>query len=305
MTPAYYIKTYGCQMNAYDSGRMEDIFLAKGFTQASDIAAADVVVLNTCHIREKASEKLYSEIGRIRANRKKNGETEQQMTIVTGCVAQAEGEEIIRRAPAVDVVLGPQAFQELAQVLDTMLEKGQPRSRVIRDFLAEEKFDQLPEPSRFTGISAFLTIQEGCDKFCSFCVVPYTRGAEYSRPPQDLVKEAKQLVANGARELTLLGQNVNAYRATGPHGKQWGLAQLIAEIAALDGVWRIRYTTSHPRDMDDDLINAHAHIPQLMPYLHLPVQSGSDAILAAMNRKHSANDYRRIITKLRDACPDI
>ncbi|WP_374436790.1 tRNA (N6-isopentenyl adenosine(37)-C2)-methylthiotransferase MiaB [Tabrizicola sp.] len=290
-----FVKTYGCQMNVYDSERMAEALGAKGYVTTEVVEEADMVLLNTCHIREKASEKLYSDLGRLRALKvAKPG----LKVGVAGCVAQAEGEEILRRSPVVDLVVGPQAYHRLPQMVEA---EGR---QVDTDFPVEDKFTHLPERTSLRGPTAFLTVQEGCDKFCAFCVVPYTRGAEVSRPVQRLLDEARKLVAQGVREITLLGQNVNAYHGEGPGGS-WGLARLVREMARIEGLARIRYTTSHPNDMDDDLIAAHGEVPQLMPYLHLPVQSGSDRILKAMNRKHTAEAYLRLVERIRAARPDI
>jgi tRNA-2-methylthio-N6-dimethylallyladenosine synthase len=293
-----FVKTYGCQMNAYDSAKMADLLAPLGYA-ATDVAEdADMVILNTCHIREKAAEKVYSELGRLRTLKAEKARAGTPMLLaVAGCVAQAEGAEIVARQPAVDLVVGPQSYHRLPEMIARSAR--QAGHALETDFPALEKFDSLPEPSA-SGVSAFLTVQEGCDKFCTFCVVPYTRGSEQSRPPQAILREARQLVDKGAREIVLLGQNVNAYRCEG-----WGLAQLCDALADIDGLARIRYTTSHPRDMDDALIAAHGKNPKLMPYLHLPVQSGSDAVLEAMNRRHSADDYRRLVERIRSACPDI
>ncbi len=290
----YFVKTFGCQMNVYDSERMSELLAAKGLRAVGNSDDADLVVLNTCHIREKAAEKVYSDIGRLKAEKRPNGL--KPMVAVAGCVAQAEGEEIMRRAPAVDVVVGPQAYHRLPE----MIEAAATARSVDTDMPLESKFAALPKRAKVAGPSAFLTVQEGCDKFCTFCVVPYTRGAEVSRPAAEVIAEARALVEAGARELTLLGQNVNAY-----HGSGLSFAQLIREIAAIDGLARLRYTTSHPRDMAEDLIAAHAAVPELMPYLHLPVQSGSSRILKRMNRAHTAESYLAIIEKLRAARPDI
>lgn len=290
-----FVKTYGCQMNVYDSERMAEALGASGYVTTDVVEDADMVLLNTCHIREKASEKLYSDLGRLRAL--KNARPGMKVG-VAGCVAQAEGAEILRRSPVVDLVVGPQAYHRLPQ----MVEAG---GRLVdTDFPVEDKFSQLPERKSSRGPAAFLTVQEGCDKFCAFCVVPYTRGAEVSRPVARLLDEARGLVAQGVREITLLGQNVNAYHGEGPGGA-WGLARLLRELAGIEGLARLRYTTSHPNDMEDDLIAAHGDLPQLMPYLHLPVQSGSDRILKAMNRKHTADAYLRLIERIRAARPDI
>ncbi len=300
-----YLKTYGCQMNAYDSERMARLLAVHGFEGTAAADEADLVILNTCHIREKAAEKVYSDLGRLRdlrAARRAAGSGE--MTIaVAGCVAQAEGEAILERAPFVDVVVGPQSYHRLPELL---ARRARSRGGVVETgFPVESKFDLLPEDVGAAGVSAFLAIQEGCDKFCTFCVVPYTRGAEASRPASAIIGEAKRLIAAGAREITLLGQNVNAYHGDGPNGRTWGLARLIRSLADLPGLARIRYTTSHPADMDDDLIRAHTDVPALMPYLHLPVQSGSDAVLRAMNRRYTADDYLRLVDRLRAARPDL
>ncbi len=297
VTKRLFIKTYGCQMNVYDSERMADVLRPLGYGMAESPEGADMVVLNTCHIREKAAEKVYSELGRLKEMKlAKAAAGGGAMTIaVAGCVAQAEGEEIMRRQPAVDLVVGPQAYHRLPELIARVSRsRGE---RLAADFAAEEKFDALPAARTPGGVTAFLTVQEGCDKFCTFCVVPYTRGAEWSRPPEAIEAEARSLAAQGVREITLLGQNVNAYAG--------GLATLARRLARIEGIARIRYTTSHPRDMDDDLIAAHAELPQLMPYLHLPVQSGSDRILRAMNRDHSARSYLDAVSRVRAARPDI
>jgi tRNA-2-methylthio-N6-dimethylallyladenosine synthase len=302
-----FIKTYGCQMNVYDSARMADVLAPLGYAPASSAADADMVILNTCHIREKASEKVFSDLGRVRAFKTERAAHGKDMIIaVAGCVAQAEGAEIMARAPFVDIVLGPQTYHRLPEMVARAARTRDGKSSGILDteFPAEPKFDHLPAP-RAEGPAAFLSIQEGCDKFCTFCVVPYTRGAEYSRPAADVLREARGLVAGGVREITLLGQNVNAYHGAGESGETWGLGRLARALAEIEGLVRIRYTTSHPRDMDDDLMTAHRDVPALMPFLHLPVQSGSDKILEAMNRGHTADDYRRIITTLRDYRPDM
>jgi len=294
-----HIKTYGCQMNVYDSARMADLLTPLGYAATDTPDDADLVILNTCHVREKAAEKVYSDIGRLRPARDAKRETGGRMLLaVAGCVAQAEGAEIRARAPEVDIILGPQTYHRLPE----MVAKAARQGGVVldTDFPAEAKFDFLPETNAAQGVSAFLSIQEGCDKFCTFCVVPYTRGAEYSRTPAAIVAEARRLVELGAREITLLGQNVNAYR----HG-EYGLGRLIRDVAGISGLARIRYTTSHPRDVDDALIDAHRNVDKLMPFLHLPVQSGSDRILDAMNRRHTADDYRRIVGRLRAARPDL
>ncbi|WP_136685092.1 tRNA (N6-isopentenyl adenosine(37)-C2)-methylthiotransferase MiaB [Falsirhodobacter xinxiangensis] len=286
-----FIKTYGCQMNVYDSERMAEAMGASGYVLTDTAEDADMVLLNTCHIREKASEKLYSDLGRLRPL--KNAKPDLKIG-VAGCVAQAEGQEIIRRMPLVDLVVGPQTYHRLPEMV------AGTAPAVDTEFPLEDKFDHLPKRKALRGPTAFLTVQEGCDKFCAFCVVPYTRGAEVSRPPERLLTEARDLVERGVREITLLGQNVNAY-----HGGDWTLAKLVRELARIDGLERIRYTTSHPNDMEDDLIAAHGDEPKLMPYLHLPVQSGSDRILKAMNRKHTAEQYLRVIERIRAARPDI
>ncbi|MDP1737878.1 MAG: tRNA (N6-isopentenyl adenosine(37)-C2)-methylthiotransferase MiaB [Caulobacter sp.] len=294
-----YIKTYGCQMNVYDSERMADVLRPLGYGMTDDPEGADLVVLNTCHIREKATEKVYSELGQIKLMKGRKAKAGGTMTIaVAGCVAQAEGEEIMRRQPAVDLVVGPQAYHLLPELIARA--HRATGERLSADFAADEKFDALPKDRHVTGVTAFLTVQEGCDKFCTFCVVPYTRGGEWSRPAGDILAEARVLAAKGVREVTLLGQNVNAY-----DGDAGGLAGLVRQLAAVEGLDRIRYTTSHPRDMDEALIAAHGEVEALMPYLHLPVQSGSDRILKAMNRGHTAEHYIRLIETIRAARPDI
>ena len=293
-----FIKTYGCQMNVYDSERMAETLGAQGYVATEVVEEADMVLLNTCHIREKASEKLYSDLGRLRPLKQANPDLK---IGVAGCVAQAEGDEILRRMPLVDLVVGPQSYHRLPGMMEAVA-KGQ--KAVDTDFPAEDKFDHLPERKVLRGPSAFLTVQEGCDKFCAFCVVPYTRGAEVSRPVERLLREARGLVDKGVRELTLLGQNVNAYHGEG-EGGAWGLSRLVRALAKIDGLERIRYTTSHPNDMEDDLIAAHGDEAKLMPYLHLPVQSGSDRILKAMNRKHTRDQYFRLVERIRAARPDI
>jgi tRNA-2-methylthio-N6-dimethylallyladenosine synthase len=300
-TRKLFIKTYGCQMNVYDSARMADVLAPLGFEPVDAAADADMVILNTCHIREKAEEKVFSDLGRIRPLKQARAG---MIVAVAGCVAQAEGAEIIRRAPFVDIVLGPQTYHRLPELVARAARAG-GGGVLDTDFPPETKFDFLPEESRKPAVSAFLSIQEGCDKFCTFCVVPYTRGAEFSRPAAGVLAEARRLVAGGARELVLLGQNVNAYRGEAPDGGRWGLGRLALELAEIAGLERLRYTTSHPADVDDDLIRAHAEIPALMPFLHLPVQSGSDRILAAMNRRHGAEDYVRVIDRFREARPDM
>ena len=310
-----FIRTYGCQMNVYDSDRMADVLRPLGYVLSDKPEQADLVVLNTCHIREHASEKVYSELGRLRDEKQLRRAEGRDLTIaVAGCVAQAEGAEIVKRQPAVDIVVGPQAYHRLPELLAeaerkaAILKAGKrlPGAGVLdTDFPAESKFDHLPAPQGVRAGSAFLSIQEGCDKFCTFCVVPYTRGAEYSRPAEAVLAEARQLVAAGAIELTLLGQNVNAYHGEAADGSTWTLARLIRAAAEIEGVARIRYTTSHPRDMDDDLIAVHGEVPHLMPYLHLPVQSGSDRILEAMNRRHGRDLFLGIVDRLRTVRPDL
>ena len=299
MTRKLFIKTYGCQMNVYDSERMAEALGAEGYVTTDVAEDADMVLLNTCHIREKAAEKLYSDLGRLKPL--KAGRP--GLTIgVAGCVAQAEGGEILRRMPLVDLVVGPQSYHRLPAMAKAA-ERGE--KTVDTDFPAEDKFDHLPaRPGAAVRPTAFLTVQEGCDKFCAFCVVPYTRGVEVSRPAERVMKEARGLVERGVREITLLGQNVNGYHGAGPDG-DWSLARLVRELAGIDGLERIRYTTSHPNDMTDDLIAAHGEERKLMPYLHLPVQSGSDRILKAMARRHRAEDYLRLVEKIRAARPDM
>ncbi len=306
MAKKLFIKTYGCQMNVYDSARMAEALAPLGYNMVDEPAGADMVILNTCHIREKASEKVFSELGRLRDLRDGRAPGAAPMLIgVAGCVAQAEGEEILRRAPQVDLVFGPQTYHRLPELV---ARAARGERALDTDFPAEDKFDALPARPRKSPATAFLTIQEGCDKFCTFCVVPYTRGAEFSRPVEDVLDEARALATGGAREITLLGQNVNAYHGRGAGGDtatEEGLGGLIRRLARLEGIERIRYTTSHPRDVDEALIVAHRDVAELMPFLHLPVQSGSDRILAAMNRRHTADDYRRVVDRLRAARPDL
>ena len=299
-----HVITWGCQMNVYDSGRMADVLAPLGYAPTPTPDDADMVILNTCHIRDKAAEKVFSELGRLRAV-KQAREAEGRPTIlaVAGCVAQAEGAEIIARAPFVDIVLGPQTYHRLPEMVARAARAG--GGVIETDFPAEAKFDHLPDSTTPQGVTAFLTVQEGCDKFCSFCVVPYTRGAEASRPAAAVIAEARHLVAQGAREITLLGQNVNAWHGEAAGGGAWSFGRLVRALADLPGLLRLRYTTSHPRDMDDDLIDAHRDVPQLMPFLHLPVQSGSDRMLAAMNRRHTVADYLRLVERLRTARPDL
>jgi tRNA-2-methylthio-N6-dimethylallyladenosine synthase len=300
-----FIKTYGCQMNIYDSARMMELLEPLGFLPVKGLKEADLIIYNTCHIREKAAEKVYSELGKIRQLKIAKARAGGTMIVaVGGCVAQAEGAEILRRVPFVDIVFGPQSYHRLPELIVRALSEG-GAGVLETNFPTEPKFDYLPETSAAEGVTAFLTVQEGCDKFCSFCVVPYTRGAEYSRPVAQVLTEARHAVAAGVREITLLGQNVNAYHGEGPDGKDWGLGRLIRGLAELPGLDRIRYTTSHPADVDDGLIEAHRDVPQLMPFVHLPVQSGADRILTAMNRRHTADVYRQIADRLRSARSDI
>jgi tRNA-2-methylthio-N6-dimethylallyladenosine synthase len=299
-----FIKSYGCQMNVYDSGRMADVLAPEGYAETGNIAEADLIILNTCHIREKAAEKVYSELGRIRKMKKARGDGGRDLRVaVAGCVAQAEGAEIMRREPLVDLVVGPQAYHRLPALLK------QGRGALDTEFPAEDKFGHLPMANRARtrsrGVSAFITVQEGCDKFCTFCVVPYTRGAEVSRPVARIIQEAEALAEAGVREITLLGQNVNAWHGLGEDGTPWTLGQLMRRVARIEGIARIRYSTSHPADMDEALIGVHRDLPETMPSLHLPVQSGSDRILKAMNRKHTAAAYRALIDRVREARPDI
>jgi tRNA-2-methylthio-N6-dimethylallyladenosine synthase len=300
-----FVKTYGCQMNVYDSERMRDVLGPLGYAETATPEEADLVILNTCHIREKAAEKVYSELGKIRRMKQdRAGRGAEMLIAVAGCVAQAEGEEIIRRAPAVDLVFGPQTYHRLPQLLARRRVGG--KAVVETEFPAEDKFEGLDASTApRKSVTAFLTVQEGCDKFCSFCVVPYTRGAEFSRPVEQVLVEARRMASQGVKELTLLGQNVNAYHGTDAQGRSVGLAGLVAELSRVNGIERLRYTTSHPRDMTDDLIAAHAENIKLMPYLHLPVQSGSDSILKAMNRGHTGEFYLRLIEKIRSARPEI
>ncbi|MFW2341910.1 tRNA (N6-isopentenyl adenosine(37)-C2)-methylthiotransferase MiaB [Brevundimonas sp.] len=300
-TRRLFIKTYGCQMNVYDSERMADVLRPLGYATTETAEDADFVILNTCHIRERAAEKVYSELGKLRLL--KEGKAGAMTIAVAGCVAQAEGEEIMRRQPAVDLVVGPQAYHQLPELLTrTARARGE---RIGAEFAPVDKFDALPKVRGVQGVTAFLTVQEGCDKFCTFCVVPYTRGAEWSRPVADVLAEARALADQGVREITLLGQNVNAYDGEGPDGKPSTLARLAYALAEIPGLDRIRYTTSHPNDMSDDLIDAHGELDALMPYLHLPVQSGSDRILRLMNRKHGRAKYLDLVARLRTVRPDL
>ncbi len=305
MTKKLYISTYGCQMNVYDSGRMADLMAPLGYSISNTPDSADMAIINTCHIREKASEKTFSELGRLRNLRNaKQDRGEGDMVIaVAGCVAQAEGAEIMKRAPYVDMVFGPQSYHLLPQMVAEATRGA--GHQLETDFPVEPKFDQLPDEAIDTNLSAFLTVQEGCDKFCAFCVVPYTRGAEFSRPVAKIVDEARRMIAGGTREITLLGQNVNAYHGDNADGTAASLADLIRELAELEGLQRLRYTTSHPLEMTGELCRAHRDVDILMPYLHLPVQAGSDRILAAMNRRHTGAEYRRIIDTLRGYRPDL
>jgi len=303
-----FVKTYGCQMNAYDSARIADLMAPLGYGAAQSAEEADMVVLNTCHIREKAAEKVYSELGTLRELKMQKAASGNPMLIaVAGCVAQAEGELMLKRAPTIDLLVGPQTYHRLPEMIAKIARAG--GAALETDFPALEKFDDLAKldgpQAGLRGVSAFLTVQEGCDKFCTFCVVPYTRGAELSRAPEAVLAEARAMVAGGVRELVLLGQNVNAYRGEGDGGKSWSLARLCEALADISDLKRIRYMTSHPRDMGDDLIAAHRDNDKLMPFLHLPVQSGSDNVLAAMNRQHRAEDYLRLIERVRGARPDI
>ena len=301
-----YVKSFGCQMNVYDSQRMADTLAPEGYVETGSAEDADLIILNTCHIREKAAEKVYSELGRMRRLKEAGKAEGRDVRIaVAGCVAQAEGEEIIRRAPAVDLVVGSQNYHRLPDLLARAARDGKA---VDTEFPLDDKFDHLAAPSaaatRARGVAAFVTVQEGCDKFCTFCVVPYTRGAEISRPAQKIVDEVARLVDAGVREITLIGQNVNAYHGEGPDGRTWSLARLLERLADA-GIERLRYTTSHPRDMNDDLIAAHRDLPALMPQLHLPIQSGSDRILEAMNRRHTRADYLALVARLFEARPDL
>ena len=307
-TKKLFIKTYGCQMNVYDSERMREVLAPVGYAPIDGPEGADMVVLNTCHIREKASEKMYSELGRVRKLKAKKADAGdgEMVVVVAGCVAQAEGEEIMRRAPVVDLVLGPQTYHKLPEMIAKVSRsRGE---RLETDFDTQEKFDALPSARIPNGYTAFLTIQEGCDKFCTFCVVPYTRGAEFSRPVDQIIAEARSLVAAGVKEITLLGQNVNAYLGPAPKiegGNHWGLAKLLGHLGTISGLERLRFTTSHPRDMSEHLIASHAGNHKLMPYLHLPLQAGSDRVLKAMNRGHTYEHYKNLIARIRDARPDI
>ncbi len=300
-----FVKTFGCQMNVYESERMAEALAPSGYAATDAIEQADLVILNTCHIREKAAEKVYSELGRvggIKTLRRRQGK--RTIVAVAGCVAQAEGREIVERAPLVDFVIGPQSYHRLPDLVSRA--HREDCKIVDTEFPDEDKFRRLPaRAKRRRPPAAFLTIQEGCDRFCTFCVVPYTRGVEYSRPAAAVLSEAEQLAEAGVREITLLGQNVNAYHGEGPDGCDWSLARLLRGVAAIDGIERIRYTTGHPRDMDEELIAVHREVGKVMPYLHLPFQAGADRILAAMNRKHTAEDYLRLVERIRTSRPDI
>ena len=304
---AVYVKSYGCQMNVYDSQRMADVMGAEGYREVATPEEADLILLNTCHIRERAAEKVYSELGRMRVIKEEAKAAGRKVMVgVAGCVAQAEGEEIVKRAKVVDLVVGPQSYHRLP----ALIARAAVRPGVVdTEFPVEDKFRALPAATeartRSRGLTAFVTVQEGCDKFCTFCVVPYTRGAEVSRPVAQVLSEVGKLADAGVREVTLLGQNVNAYHGMGPDGSEWTLARLLRRLAEVPGIARLRYTTSHPREMTDDLVAAHRDLPQLMPYLHLPVQSGSSAVLKRMNRKHSRDDYFRLVDRIRAARPDI
>jgi len=298
-----YVKSYGCQMNVYDSHRMADLLEREGYVETAAPEDADLIILNTCHIREKAAEKVYSELGRLRVMKREAARGGRDVKVaVAGCVAQAEGAEIIRRAPVVDLVVGPQSYHRLPELI------ARGDRAVETEFPVEDKFAHLPPPTkaatRARGVTAFVTVQEGCDKFCTFCVVPYTRGAEISRPVEKILDEVRHLAASGVREITLIGQNVNAYHGEG-FGRTFTLGQLLHRVASIPGIARLRYTTSHPRDVDDDLVAVHRDLPRLAPQLHLPVQSGSDRILDAMNRRHTRADYLRVIERLRAARPDL
>ncbi|TAL31818.1 MAG: tRNA (N6-isopentenyl adenosine(37)-C2)-methylthiotransferase MiaB [Alphaproteobacteria bacterium] len=303
MSKKLYIKTWGCQMNVYDSQKMADVLSTLGYEQTPEPEGADLMILNTCHIREKATEKVFSDLGRLRDHKEaKEEKGEKALIAVAGCVAQAEGDVILSRAKYVDMVFGPQTYH----LLPEMILNAAGGARVVNtDFPVESKFDHLPVEAQAQGPSAMLSVQEGCDKFCTFCVVPYTRGAEFSRPVQQVLDEAQRMVDGGAKEITLLGQNVNAYHGDGPNGETWDLARLIGKLADMNGLQRIRYMTSHPKDMNDNLIAAHGEVAKLMPFLHLPLQSGSDRVLELMNRKHKASDYLDIIARVKKARPDI
>lgn len=301
-----HIRTYGCQMNIYDTSRMKNMLRSKGFIYTEEIKEADLIILNTCHIREKASEKIYSELGKIKVLKDERKKSNLDLIIVVaGCVAQAEGEEIFKRARYVDIIVGPQSYQTLPEMVENIINDEKAKKQINLEFETDKKFDFLEEEEYPQGISAFLTIQEGCDKFCKFCCVPYTRGAEYSRPAHEIFRDAMNIAGNGAKEITLLGQNVSSYMSVGPENKNIFLGQLINLIGSIPSIERIRYTTSHPNDMQDDLIKAHKDEPKLMPFLHLPVQSGSDKILKNMNRRHNVQTYLELIDRFRASRPDI
>ncbi|GDX36524.1 tRNA-2-methylthio-N(6)-dimethylallyladenosine synthase [Alphaproteobacteria bacterium] len=304
MSKKLFIKTYGCQMNVYDSNRMQDLMNACGYENAQSEEDAQMVIINTCHIREKATEKLFSDLGRLQKIKEKKQLNNQEMIVaVAGCVAQAEGEEIFKRAKVADIIVGPESYQTLPDLVGKVIRDK--KRQLNLEFIANDKFDKIIAPKAGVNASAFITIQEGCDKFCTFCVVPYTRGAEYCRSVEQVYQEALQYANQGVQEVYFLGQNVNAYKSIDANNQEYSLAKLIEKIASIDKIKRIRYTTSHPRDMSDDLINAHRDIEKLMPFLHLPVQSGSNNILQAMNRKHTRDEYFKIIDKLRKSRPDI
>jgi tRNA-2-methylthio-N6-dimethylallyladenosine synthase len=299
-----FVKTYGCQMNVYDSIKMQDLMLPLGYSITEVMDESDMVVLNTCHIREKAAEKTYSELGRVRELKElKKKQGKKLVVVVAGCTGQAEGEEIFARANYVDIVVGPQSYHNLPNMV-AKIEEGS-KHLIELDFIEEEKFDKLPEYTSPQGVSSGVSVQEGCDKFCTFCVVPYTRGAEFSRPLENVYREVLNAVNNGAKEITLLGQNVNAYHGKSPEGNDVSLARLIESISEIKALERIRYMTSHPCDMDDDLIKLHGTEPKLMPFLHLPIQSGSNKILKAMNRRHNTEEYLDIMKRLKEVRPDI
>jgi tRNA-2-methylthio-N6-dimethylallyladenosine synthase len=299
-----HIKTYGCQMNVYDSDRMQDLMENIGYETVESPEGADMVIINTCHIREKASEKLFSDLGRIKKHKdKKKADGSEMIVAVAGCVAQAEGEEIFKRSNVVDIIVGPESYQTLPDMVGKVIREK--KKQINLEFVANDKFDQLPESKTGTGASAFVTIQEGCDKFCTFCVVPYTRGSEYSREVSKIYDDARRLADKGVKEVYFLGQNVNAYHGLDEKGAAASLAKLVEKVAEIPEIERIRYTTSHPRDMTDELYAAHRDIKKLMPFLHLPIQSGSNNVLKGMNRKHTRQDYFKIIEKLREARPDM
>ncbi|MCW9035504.1 MAG: tRNA (N6-isopentenyl adenosine(37)-C2)-methylthiotransferase MiaB [Rhodospirillales bacterium] len=304
MSKKLHIKTFGCQMNVYDSQRMTDVLGPLGYETVDEPNDADMVILNTCHIREKATEKVFSDLGRLKKHKtKRAAQGKSTIIAVAGCVAQAAGKEITRRAPYVDMVFGPQTYHRLPEMVARATRAG--GGVLDLEFPAEAKFDHLPAPRSEGETSAFISVQEGCDKFCTYCVVPYTRGAEFSRPVESILDDVKTLASEGVREINLLGQNVNAFHGTSAQGGTLGLGDLIREVATVNGIERIRYITSHPADMDDSLITAHGEVPQLMPFLHLPIQSGADPILRAMNRGHSAQEYRETIARLKEVQPNL